>query len=54
MMMVVLASFYNGENWAESRDLDYLSRDPSAATRERGNLITGYSRGSLDNVLSRV
>ena len=50
MMMDVLASFYNGEKGAESRDLDYLRRDPSAA----GNLISGYSQGSLDNISSRV
>ena len=54
MMMDVLASFYSGEKGAESHNLDYLRRDPSAATRERGDIISRYSRGSLDNVSSRV
>ena len=53
---MMLASIYNGEKGAESHhlDLDYLRRDPSAATRERGDIISRYSRGSLDNVSSRV
>ena len=32
----------------------WTEANPSAAARERRNLISGYSRASLDNASSRV
>ena len=51
MIMDVLDSFYNGVKGADSYhlDLDHSRRDPSAAGRERMNLISGYSRLSRES-----